>query len=80
MFHKFHPGGRLQAVEIYLNAVSMALDAGIRPRLHLEDISRADIDFVRRFVQLVLERVSNYPASLRPKFRVCEKFFASDAN
>jgi isopropylmalate/homocitrate/citramalate synthase len=72
VFHKFHPGGRLQAVEIYLNAVSMALDAGIRPRLHLEDISRADIDFVRRFVQLVLERTSNYPASLRPKFRVCD--------
>ena len=72
VFHKFRPGGRQQAAEMYLDAVNRTLDAGIRPRLHLEDISRADIDFVRSFVQSVLERASQYPGSLRPKFRVCD--------
>jgi len=72
VFHKFQPGGRSRAAEIYLDAVSMTLDAGIRPRLHLEDITRADIDFVRYFVQLVLERASRYPHSQRPKFRICD--------
>jgi isopropylmalate/homocitrate/citramalate synthase len=44
VFHKFKPGGRAQAANIYLDAVQMALDAGIRPRLHLEDASRASTD------------------------------------
>ncbi len=34
-FHKFKPGGRNQAAQIYLEALKMTLDAGIRPRLHL---------------------------------------------
>jgi isopropylmalate/homocitrate/citramalate synthase len=66
VFHKFQPGGRLQAANLYLAAVQLALDAGIRPRLHLEDASRAAIDFIRYFVQAVLERAAPYPDSLRP--------------
>jgi len=46
---------------------NLALDAGIRPRLHLEDASRAAIDFIRYFVQAVLEKAAPYPDSLRPK-------------
>jgi isopropylmalate/homocitrate/citramalate synthase len=72
VFHKFQPGGRLQAANLYLDAVQLALDAGIRPRLHLEDASRAAIDFIRYFVQAVLERAAPYPDSLRPKFRICD--------
>lgn len=72
LFHKFQPGGRSQAAEIYLDAVQLALDAGIRPRLHLEDASRAVIDFIRHFVAMVLEKAACYPTSLRPKFRVCD--------
>ncbi|MER3556244.1 MAG: pyruvate carboxyltransferase, partial [Meiothermus sp.] len=30
-FHKFRPGGRNQAANAYLEAVQMALDAGVRP-------------------------------------------------
>jgi hypothetical protein len=56
VFHKFQPGGQLQAANLCLDAVQLALDAGIRPRLHLEDASRAAIDFIRYFVQVVLER------------------------
>jgi isopropylmalate/homocitrate/citramalate synthase len=72
VFHKFSPGGRSQAATIYLDAVQFALDAGIRPRLHLEDASRAAIQFIRYFVEAVLERASRYPNTLRPKFRICD--------
>jgi citrate (Re)-synthase len=72
VFHKFHPGGRLQAANIYLDAVQLALDAGIRPRLHLEDASRAAIDFIRYFIEAVLKKAACYPDSLRPKFRLCD--------
>ncbi len=72
VFHKFHPGGRMQAAKIYLDAVQLAFDAGIRPRLHLEDASRASIDFIRYFVRAVLEKAALYPDSLRPKFRICD--------
>ena len=72
VFHKFQPGGRAQAANIYLDAVQLALDAGIRPRLHLEDASRAAIDFMRYFVDAVLEKAASYPAALRTKFRICD--------
>jgi isopropylmalate/homocitrate/citramalate synthase len=72
VFHKFRPGGRSQATNIYLDAVQLALDAGIRPRLHLEDASRGAIDFIRYFVETVLEKATRYPKSLRPKFRICD--------
>jgi isopropylmalate/homocitrate/citramalate synthase len=73
VFHKFSPGGRSQAATTYLDAVQLALDAGIRPRLHLEDASRAAIQFIRYFVEAVLEKASRYPNTLRPKFRICDK-------
>lgn len=69
-FHKFKPGGRAQAARAYLDAVEMALDAGIRPRLHLEDATRASMDFILPFVEAVLERAET--SGLRPKFRVCD--------
>lgn len=71
-FHKFSPGGREQAANSYLEAVEMTLDAGIRPRLHLEDATRADINFVLSFVAAVLEKSASFPNSLHPKFRICD--------
>jgi len=72
VFHKFKPGGRAQAANLYLDAVQLSLDAGIRPRLHLEDASRAATDFIRYFVEAVLRRAAAYPDFLRPKFRICD--------
>ncbi|MBV8898753.1 MAG: pyruvate carboxyltransferase [Verrucomicrobia bacterium] len=72
VFHKFTPGGRRPAANHYLDAVQMALDAGVRPRLHLEDATRAPIDYVLYFVQAVLAKAQTYPAALQPKFRVCD--------
>jgi 2-phosphinomethylmalic acid synthase len=71
-FHKFKPAGRVQAASTYLDAVRMALDAGIRPRLHLEDATRAPIDFMLAFIDAVREVAHAYPAHLAPKFRVCD--------
>ncbi|MBS0631170.1 MAG: pyruvate carboxyltransferase [Verrucomicrobia bacterium] len=71
-FHKFTPGGRRAAVEHYLAAVRTTLDAGIRPRLHLEDATRAPLDVISWFVEAVQALAASYPAALRPKFRVCD--------
>src|SRR5579863_2340758 len=71
-FHKFKPGGRNQAAQTYLEALKMTLDAGIRPRLHLEDATRAPMDYIRPFVENALEISSAYGPALRPKFRICD--------
>ncbi|MEM6428232.1 MAG: pyruvate carboxyltransferase [Deinococcota bacterium] len=71
-FHKFNPGGRKQAANHYLAAVELALDAGIRPRLHLEDATRAPMDFMLPFVEAVMKLAEPFGANLRPKFRVCD--------
>jgi isopropylmalate/homocitrate/citramalate synthase len=77
-FHKFTPGGRNQAAQTYLEAVQMALDAGIRPRLHLEDATRAPMDFMVPFVEAVLAMSASYGSELRHKFRVCATRWDSD--
>lgn len=71
-FHKFRPGGRRIAADTYLAAVDMALDAGLRPRLHLEDATRAPSEFLVPFVEAVMTRAAAYGPEQRPKFRVCD--------
>jgi citrate (Re)-synthase len=72
VFHKFTPGGRKQAASLYLDAVQMALDNGIRPRLHLEDATRASIDFILHFVDAVRKKSADFSETVRPKFRICD--------
>ena len=49
------------------------LDAGIRPRLHLEDATRAPDDFVLAFIEAVLEVAAGLPrASRRPSSAICD--------
>src|SRR5215471_21647394 len=71
-FHKFTPGGRNQAARTYLEAVQLTVEAGIRPRLHLEDATRAPMEFMQPFVEAVQEITAPYGETLRPKFRVCD--------
>lgn len=71
-FHKFTPAGRRAAAERYLAAVEQTLDAGVRPRLHLEDATRAPSEFIVPFAEAVLRTAEPYGADLRPKFRVCD--------
>ncbi len=71
-FFKFTPGGRAQAARTYLDAVQAVLDAGLRPRLHLEDATRAPREFLLPFVQAVLDLAAPFGEAQRPKFRVCD--------
>lgn len=71
-FHKFTPAGRNAAAKRYLAAVATALDAGLRPRLHLEDATRAPSAFIVPFVEAVMALAEPYGTALRPKFRVCD--------
>jgi isopropylmalate/homocitrate/citramalate synthase len=71
-FYKFKPGGRSQAARSYLDAVRAVLDAGIRPRLHLEDATRAPREFVLPFVEAAMQAAAPYGAAFRPKIRVCD--------
>ncbi|MBQ6997259.1 MAG: 2-isopropylmalate synthase [Oscillospiraceae bacterium] len=62
---------RSQALEHYLSAVKDAFDAGIIPRCHLEDITRADFyGFVVPFVN-ELQKLSR-EAGIPVKIRACD--------
>ncbi|WP_034386233.1 pyruvate carboxyltransferase [Deinococcus sp. YIM 77859] len=71
-FYKFTPGGRATAARTYLDAVRTVLDAGLRPRLHLEDATRAPREFILPFVAAVQELSASYGEAQAPKFRVCD--------
>lgn len=69
-YHIFKKLGmtRSQALEHYLAVVKQAFDAGIRPRCHLEDITRADFyGFVVPFVNELTElsKESGIPIKVR---------------
>lgn len=72
-YHIFKKLGmtRGQAMQQYLSTVAMAFEAGIRPRCHLEDVTRADFyGFVVPFVN-ELERMSQ-EAGIPVKIRICD--------
>jgi isopropylmalate/homocitrate/citramalate synthase len=64
---------RKEAMDKYLRVVAAALDAGVRPRCHLEDITRSDLKgFVIPFVR-GLERLSeSLPEHQKVKVRLCD--------
>ena len=69
-YHIFKKLGlsRSQALDHYLSVVKRAFDAGIRPRCHLEDITRADYyGFVVPLVNALTElsREANIPVKIR---------------
>ncbi|MEX2089028.1 MAG: 2-isopropylmalate synthase [Bacteroidota bacterium] len=74
-YHIFHKQNqtRKEAMQQYVEVVEAAFEAGVRPRCHLEDITRADLPgFVFPFVQK-LERLSEQvPANMKVKIRLCD--------
>ena len=59
---------RKQAMDHYLSIVSDAIDAGLRPRCHLEDLTRADFyGFVVPFANALMDIAakSNIPVKIR---------------
>ena len=62
---------RRQALDDYVAVVRAVIDAGIRPRCHLEDLTRADLDgFVAPLVES-LQKIGE-KAGVRVKFRLCD--------
>ncbi|HPD17181.1 MAG TPA: 2-isopropylmalate synthase [Planctomycetota bacterium] len=72
IFYKLRKDRR-QILDHYLGVVKAALDAGIRPRCHLEDVTRADIDgFVVPFCTKLAELSESLPEHLKVKVRLCD--------
>lgn len=72
-YHIFNKLGktRKQAMEDYLSVVKDALDIGVRPRCHLEDITRADYyGFVVPFVNELMKLSKEYDTPI--KIRACD--------
>ncbi len=72
-YHIFNKLGktRKQAMEQYLSVVSDALEVGIRPRCHLEDITRADFyGFVVPFVHELVKMSEQ--SGIPVKIRACD--------
>ncbi len=64
---------RKKALEEYVFMVEKTLEKGIRPRCHLEDVTRADIyGFVVPFVQKLMEISDQVDDSLKVKVRLCD--------
>jgi isopropylmalate/homocitrate/citramalate synthase len=62
---------RAQAMAAYLDIVKAALDNGIRPRCHFEDITRADYDgFILPFAAELLKLSQQYNSPV--KMRLCD--------
>jgi isopropylmalate/homocitrate/citramalate synthase len=72
IFRKMHKT-REQAMARYLSVVEEALSVGVRPRCHLEDVTRADINgFVLPFVQQLMRLSEQAPKELSVKVRLCD--------
>ncbi len=62
---------RGQAMRFYLDVIDAALDAGITPRCHFEDLTRADVHgFALPFAQALMERASQGAVPI--KIRLCD--------
>ena len=62
---------RKQAYDHYLSVVKQAFDAGVAPRCHLEDLTRADFyGFVVPFVNALIEL--SHEANIPVKIRMCD--------
>ena len=68
IFHKLHKT-RKQAMDSYLEIVEAALDMGIRPRCHFEDVTRADFyGFVVPFSQELHRLMEKYQIPVKIRF------------
>ncbi len=64
---------RQQAFDQYIEVVEAAIETGVRPRCHLEDVTRADWKgFIFPFVQKLAQIAEQVPEHLKPKVRLCD--------
>jgi len=72
IFHKLKMD-RKKAMDSYCEVVDAAFEAGVRPRCHFEDITRADIDgFVLPFVDRLMKMSEQVGEDMRAKIRLCD--------
>ncbi len=68
IFDKLRFPSKARALDAYLDPVMQAIESGIRPRIHLEDTTRADIDgWVVPFMCRTLDQTDG-----QALFRVCD--------
>ena len=73
IFQKLKFKSRQECMDSYCEVVDAAFEAGVRPRCHLEDLTRADIDgFVLPFVDRLMEMSSQVPEEQSVKIRLCD--------
>jgi len=73
IFHKLKFRSHKECMDSYCDVVQAAFEAGVRPRCHLEDVTRADIDrFVLPFVDRLMEMSEQVPEALSAKIRLCD--------
>jgi len=73
IFHKLKFRSRQACMDSYCEVVAAAFEAGVRPRCHLEDVTRADIEgFVLPFIDRLMKMSEQVPEELRVKIRLCD--------
>ncbi|MFW6171728.1 MAG: 2-isopropylmalate synthase [Planctomycetota bacterium] len=73
IFNKLKFKSRQECMDAYCEVVDAAFEAGVRPRCHLEDVTRADIDgFVLPFVERLMRMSEQVPEELSVKIRLCD--------
>ena len=73
IFQKLKFKSRQECMDSYCEVVDAALEAGVRPRCHLEDVTRADVEgFVLPFVERLMQMSEQVPDELKVKIRLCD--------
>jgi isopropylmalate/homocitrate/citramalate synthase len=73
IFNKLKFKSRQDCMDRYCQVVDAAFEAGIRPRCHLEDVTRADIEgFVLPFIERLMRMSEKVPEHLSVKIRLCD--------
>jgi isopropylmalate/homocitrate/citramalate synthase len=73
IFHKLKFKSRQQCMDAYCQVVDAAFEAGVRPRCHFEDITRADVEgFIFPFAERLMRMSEQVPEELSVKIRMCD--------
>jgi len=73
IFQKLKFKSRKECMDAYCQVVDAAFEAGVRPRCHFEDITRADIEgFVLPFAERLMRMSEEVPEELSVKIRLCD--------
>ncbi len=73
IFQKLKFKSRQACMDAYCEVVDAAFEAGVRPRCHMEDITRADVEgFIFPFAERLMRMSEQVPADKTAKIRLCD--------